>query len=426
MPDPLARLPLLLAALAAASGCALGKQTVRLTWPPPGEALAPEPPPPAPTVSLQHFDDVRPGRRNVVGDRGGLVHPELETPDDVAAWATAALRDELQRAGVRVVAPGSDVPVVGGEVGRVYAWGRGSLFSGEVRLRAWMRSGEAVLYDAHVRGEGKAGSMFSFKLEWPDARKLSGKALADAVRAASSTAAIAVAAAAGKSPPGGAAPSPEPTGAAVAAPPAPEEPPLRARSGWYLGFGLGWSFADVDPAAGGTASGGGSGTEEEEGQVLMAYLLPTALRIELGLPVGRRVLLGAEGNVNYPWYTFEERDLLVSQVLATATFYPLERGALAPGEREVAPRGWFLRGGVGSAWLRSKPYPEEAPPGSASWAASGWALSAGTGVANWFGSTQTRTVVLRADLGWQFFGSSAAEQPTDAFTLAVTVGFSLF
>ena len=83
---------LLLAALAAAPGCSLFDSTVRLAWPPPGETTAPEPPPSAPAVSLQPLEDRRAGSDGALGTAGFL---ELRTPDDVSAWATAALCDEL-------------------------------------------------------------------------------------------------------------------------------------------------------------------------------------------------------------------------------------------------------------------------------------------------------------------------------------------
>jgi hypothetical protein len=426
----IAKVALLLAALAA-SGCGLFRnRTARLTWPPPGAEPAPAPPPSAPAVSLQPLEDRRSEPGKVIGEVGFF---DVETPDDVATWATAALHDELRRAGVRVVPRAADVPVMGGELRHVRAWSGTLHYYGVVELRAWMRSGDAVTYNAQVRGEGKAGSalkLFDFYGLFDTGERFAA-ALADAARDASRKVATAVAQAppagspcppdapcapAPATPPREAAPGLEPA-ATVTAPPPPEEPPLRARSGWYLGVLLGWPFAEVTPATGATAF---------DGQTGGLWLIPMALGVQLGFPVGRRLLLGGACNVSYPWYTYSDRDLLISQVLANATFHPLERAARAPGEREVAPRGWFLRGGAGAAFLRSRPDTFQAPPGSASWAASGWALSAGTGWARWAGPTRLRTVNAGLDLAWQFYGSGAAEQAERSFTLTLSAGTVLF
>ncbi len=408
---------LLLAALGAAAGCAHGNQAVRLPWPPRGASPAPAPPPSAPAVSLQRLDDRRPEPRKVVGEIRDWLYftADLETPDDVAAWATAALRDQLQWAGVRVVEAGAGVPVLGGEVRNVYASGYVH-YGGEVKLHAWLRWGDAVSYDALVLGEGTAGlNVAATTVGYAEA-------LASAVRDASGQVATAVAAAAAQGPPGGAAPGPEPGAAIVPAAPAPEEPPLRARAGWYVGWLL--SLASVDTSA----ASGATGFTPGEGQVL-----PLAGALRLGVPVGRRLLLGGEANVAYVWHVVPEgqpkagsqdRDLLLWQVLATATFHPLERSALAPGERDVAPRGWYLRGGAGLAFLSSKPDPAAAPP-SASWSVKGPALSAGTGWAYWLGRSKTRTIDLEADFSWQFYGSSPSE-PERSFSFRLSVGAFLF
>jgi hypothetical protein len=112
-------------------------------------------------------------------------------------------------------------------------------------------------------------------------------------------------------------------------------------------------------------------------------------------------------------------------VLATATFYPLERAELAPGEREVAPRRWYLRGGAGLAFLRSKPDPGYAAPGSTSWNVAGPALSAATGWAFWSNRAKTRTGNLELDLAWQFYGSSPPE-PERSFSSRLSFGLVLF
>jgi hypothetical protein len=412
-----AKLHLLLAALGAASGCAYGSQAGHLAWPPPGEALAPAPPPAAPAVALERLDDQRAEPRQVVGEVRNWLYlmADLETTDDVAAWATAALRDELQRAGVRVVGAAAGVPVLGGELRGVHASGY-FRYSGEVELRAWLRSGDAVTYHAHVRGAGTAGSIGWSTVEGYE------DALASALRDASRQVASEVAAAAAQWPPG-AAPSLEPAVAAPPSPPAPEAPALRARADWYLGAQLGFRSVRVQSA-------GGSISYSQEGD----QTLPTSIAVQLGFLEGRRLLLGGEASLTVAWhYTpagtqgagLTDEDVYLTQLLATATFYPLERSALAPGEREVAPSGWYLRGGGGLAFFHNVPDSATAPPGSPTWDVSGPAVTLGSGWAFPVGRTRTRTVNVAVDLGWQFYGSSASE-PERSFSLGFAVGLVLY
>jgi excisionase family DNA binding protein len=215
--------------------------------------------------------------------------------------------------------------------------------------------------------------------------------------------------------------------AATAARPVPQEPPPRARAGWYLGFDFGMGYTDARSSTGWMGFGYGSGSDEEEGQVLLpnllAFVIP-ALGVQLGLPVGRRVLIGIEGNTIFRLVTDSERNLLISQLLATATFFPLERPELAAREREVAPRGWYLRGGAGAAFLRSSSYSETTPAGPA-WNATGWAISAGTGMAVWLGSRDTATANAGLDIAYQSY-DSGPEEPRWSYSLVFKLGLVLF
>jgi hypothetical protein len=425
-----AKVALLLAALGATAGCGTWSQAARLTWPPPGKTPAPEPPPSSPAVSLQRLDDRRPAPRKVVGEiRAPLFSTiYMETSDDVAAWATAALQDELQRAGVRVVEAAAGVPVLGGELRSVRASGS-FCYSGEVKLRAWLRSGEAVTYDARIVGEGTAGLNVMANVEGY------AEALASAVRDASRKVASAVVAVAAQGPPAGAAPGLEPAVAVVPAPPEPaapsageareaqEEPSPRERADWYFGAQLGFRSVDVQSAS-------GSVSYSQAGD----QTLPTSVAVQLGFPLGRRLLLGGEASLTAAWHStppgtggarVTDEDVYLTQLLATATYYPLERSALAPGEREVAPTGWYLRGGGGLAFLNNDPESTTTTPASTTWSVSGLAITAGSGWAFPAGRTQTRTVNVAVDLGWQLYGSTAPE-PERSFSIGVAVGVVLF
>jgi hypothetical protein len=144
-------------AASAAVSCA-GPRVARLRYP------APTPPAFAPAtrplVALQRLRDARPAPRDVVGvarTGAGGVGGAVTTRDDAAAWATGALRIELERVGFTVVGEGAlGVPVVGGELLRAFCDARvGSV--GRVELRAWVKRGDAYPLDRNVDGRGSAG-----------------------------------------------------------------------------------------------------------------------------------------------------------------------------------------------------------------------------------------------------------------------------
>jgi len=186
-----ARLALAAVLLATSAGCAFGNRTARLAWPPPGQPLAPAPGATALAVAVVPVVDRRPEPRRQVGTvrNGYYMHTaDVETDADLAAWAGAALVDELHRAGVQVVAPAAGVPEVGAELQRV-ASDAYFVYSGEVDLRAWLRRGGAVIYDAQLHGEGSAG------MNWAATGESYTETLTQALGAAARAAARGIAAA---------------------------------------------------------------------------------------------------------------------------------------------------------------------------------------------------------------------------------------
>jgi hypothetical protein len=151
------RWTLLALTAAVAAGCA-GPRVARLRYPaPPPAAFAPAS---RPLVALQRLLDARPAPHDVVGvarTGAGGVGGAVTTRDDAAAWATGALRIELERVGFTVVGEGAlGVPVVGGELLRAFCDARvGS--AGRVELRAWVKRGDAYPLDRNVDGRGSAG-----------------------------------------------------------------------------------------------------------------------------------------------------------------------------------------------------------------------------------------------------------------------------
>jgi hypothetical protein len=140
-----------------AVGCA-GPRVARLRYPAPPPATSAQAG--RPVVALKPRHDTRAGPRDVVGvarTGAGGVGGAVTTPDDAAAWATGALRIELERAGLTIVGEGApDVPVVGGELLRAFCDARlGS--EGRVELRAWLKRGDGYPLNAGFDGRGSAG-----------------------------------------------------------------------------------------------------------------------------------------------------------------------------------------------------------------------------------------------------------------------------
>jgi len=191
MARPALRFSLVLLALFTASGCAFVNRTTRVTWPAPGEPPVAEPAASAPAVWVSPLVDLRPEPRQKVGavrNLFGMPTADVETPDDLVAWATAAIKDELQRAGVRVVPQAAGVPEVGGEL--TLANGEAFFtYRGEVELRAWLRGGGDLEFQRSIRGEATGA------VNWVAAGEGYGEALTMAMKEAARQLARAVAAA---------------------------------------------------------------------------------------------------------------------------------------------------------------------------------------------------------------------------------------
>lgn len=268
------RLPrLALATLLApgASGCALYDRSLHLTWPPPGQAPAPEPAATAPAVTMTPVIDLRPEPRGVVGAvRNGFGGhtANVVTPDDVAAWTGAALVDELRRAGVRVVEAAPGVPQVGVELRR--AWGEAFWsYSGDVVLRAWLRRDADVPYNAFERGYGSAGT------NWAGSGTGYTASLSAALSHAAAQVARGVAVALQQPQPAGA-PASGSTPAPIGPPPAPAEPPELAAPAPpvakrpvnpYLAFGHDFGFTKLLEA---TYSNGNKETLRANGGLILS------------------------------------------------------------------------------------------------------------------------------------------------------------
>jgi hypothetical protein len=215
------RLALAAVLISASAGCAFHNRTLHLAWPPPGQELAPAPDAAAPAVAMTPVVDLRPEPHGVVGavrNGFGMRTADVDTPDDVAAWTGAALADALRRSGVRVVEAGPGVPLVGAELRRAHAdafW----FYSGDVVLRTWLRHDDAVLYDAHVRGQGSAGT------SWAATEKSYAATLTAAMKDATRQAAQGVAGSLQLGPTASLPRPNTPPAATAQAPPAPAEPP---------------------------------------------------------------------------------------------------------------------------------------------------------------------------------------------------------
>lgn len=168
----LSRAALAALALVAASGCAFGNRHAKLYYPPPGEP-APAAVPAAATagtvIALQPVTDERPEPRTVIGAvRNGLyMHTaDVVTEDDVAGWATFALRHELERLGVRVVdvSAASGAPVLGSSLSRLHC-NAYFTYSGEVTMRAWVKAGEGYTLDGVYAGQGSSGTNWAATAE---------------------------------------------------------------------------------------------------------------------------------------------------------------------------------------------------------------------------------------------------------------------
>lgn len=187
-----------LAALSA--GCAHGPVVTRLTYPPSPGAIAPVPVEDASaTVVVGSLVDLRPEPRNVVIKVwDGYRNFDVVTPDDVPAWATGALRTELERLGVGVADVGEPhaTQVIGGEVTDVRCDATFPSSAGRVTIRAWLEKGDERTLDRTYVGVGRRRVM------WKATPEVYERCLADALRdAATRVAADAKTVALGGSPP---------------------------------------------------------------------------------------------------------------------------------------------------------------------------------------------------------------------------------
>ena len=214
----------------------------------------------------------------------------------------------------------------------------------------------------------------------------------------------------GPSPP--AAPGPAAT-VAGAEPAAAAQAPDGAVGPWprgktYVTAWLGWGGGTIDRRGGSTGFA-----------PILALPVPQSAGVAFGVPAGRRLLLGGEWNVTFGVNCVAsmngasgacDRAVVLQHLLATATFFPLWKGA-----PEVAPLGLLVRGAAGLALLNSWPEdiastgsPAAAEPAGPRWRRTGAGVLAGVGYA--LGDRRTpRRFDVGLDLAWQWYGRSASE-----------------
>ncbi len=121
----------------------MGKQSLRTVPgrnPPSDLAAVPPRPSNGVRVAMKTVTDVRPDPKNLIGyvRNGFYMHTaDVLTSDDVAGWATGALRMELEWAGLDVVEPGPATPVLGADLSKIFCdayWH----YNGAVSLRVWV------------------------------------------------------------------------------------------------------------------------------------------------------------------------------------------------------------------------------------------------------------------------------------------------
>jgi len=167
------------------SACAFGDRHVRLEYPPPGAGAVVAVPASAPlgarTVHLGVFVDQRAerGRVGEVRNGWGMHTADVLAENDVGDWVRAALHQELERAGLRVV---DDCPAAGGlevrgEVLRVHCDAYMS-YEGEVQVSAELMRDGKVLARYPASGKGSAGT------NWGATEKGYAESLALALQAA--------------------------------------------------------------------------------------------------------------------------------------------------------------------------------------------------------------------------------------------------
>lgn len=192
------------------------------------------------------------------------------------------------------------------------------------------------------------------------------------------------------------------------------EPPPRKRGKTYVAAWLGYGGEGIDWRH-----------EEIWFQPVLALPIPQSVGIGFGLPVGRRLLAGAEWNVSFGincWASMNEADgacdraVALQQLLATATWYPLWDGPM-----EAPPRGPLVRGGAGGALLNTWFWPDDTSSRTERTSRAGAGVLVGLGYA--VGGRSPRTLDGGVDFTWQWYGSSALE-PERSFAFALRLGMT--
>jgi hypothetical protein len=191
-------------------------------------------------------------------------------------------------------------------------------------------------------------------------------------------------------------------------PPPPPPPPLGTRSPWYIGFGFGSGPGWV----------GGQGHDVALSSVAPGDGFLFAFNFKVGATLSQKLLvgfdttsLGAVANQTFGGVTYES-SAIINNFDAMATYFPWEQG-------------FFVRGGLGLAWLSlsSARYDWWTYQTLTSADYTGLSTVVGLGYAFWLGRSFNLT--LDADFSYQYYGArSIGPETSDA--LVFFLGFDWY
>jgi len=191
-------------------------------------------------------------------------------------------------------------------------------------------------------------------------------------------------------------------------PPSPRPPPRGTRSPWYVGFGFGSGPGWV----------GGQGHTASLTDLAPGDGIVLALNFKAGATLTQKLLvgfdvttLGAVASRTVAGGTYES-SAFITNLDAMATYFPWEQG-------------FFVRGGLGMAWLSldSARYDWWGYQTLTSAEYAGFSTVVGLGYAFWLG--QSFNLTLDADFSYQYYGSRA-DGPESSDALIVFLGFDWY